>query len=62
MSSFYKLKGTRYSIDRDFPLEIRLARKLLWQDFHGLKSKHPNSKVQKVYPAKLGLDDAGDPR
>ncbi|KAH3790547.1 hypothetical protein DPMN_168749 [Dreissena polymorpha] len=57
MSSFYKLKATRYSIDRDFPLEIRLARERLCQEFHDHKSKHPNSNS-----AKLVLDDAGDPR
>ncbi|KAL4225045.1 hypothetical protein ACF0H5_015739 [Mactra antiquata] len=57
MSKVSKLNGTGLSIDWDYPMEIRMARKDLWPQFHSLRSKNPGSRVKIVYPAKLICDN-----
>lgn len=56
LSSCYKLKGSKISINKDFPREIVDARKSLWKHFKELKVQNPRSKVSIVYPAKLIKD------
>lgn len=56
LSNAYKLKGSRISINKDFPREIVDARKALWRQFKELKLQNPNSKVSLVYPAKIIKD------
>lgn len=46
------LKGTTYSINRDYPLEITNARKTLWPQFKEARSI-PYNRVTIGYPAKL---------
>ena len=49
----YRLKGTNFSISRNFPLEITRARSTLWPEYKQIKSQNPLTKVAIVYPAKL---------
>ena len=59
MSKAYMLKGTVFSVDRDFPKEISDARKKLWRVFRECKEKYPPSaNVQLLYPAKLVCNGA----
>ena len=46
------LKGTTFSINRDYPLEITNARKMLWPHFKEARSI-PYNRVTIGYPAKL---------
>ena len=53
LSNAHKLKGTKYSINRDYPQEIVNARKTLWKEYKSLKSENPDKRVKIVYPAKI---------
>ena len=46
-----RLAGTHYSIQEDFPAEVRSARAELWPDFQRAKAGESYAKI--VYPAKL---------
>ena len=46
------LKGTSFSINRDYPMEITNARRTLWPQFKSARA-HPTNRVSIVYPAKL---------
>lgn len=54
LSRGYLLKGSRFGIDRDYPMEINRARGLLWNRCKELKRAGKNVTLQ--YPAKLVLD------
>ena len=56
LSKAYKLKGSKYSINRDYPQEIVNARKSLWKEYKSLKSNNPDKRVHLVYPAKILMD------
>ena len=56
MANASKLKGSKFSINRDYPQEIVNARKKLWNEYKSLKSEHPDKRVSLVYPAKLLLN------
>ena len=45
------LRGSRFSVDKDFPKEISRARSLLWNRYKDLQSKYDNVSIQ--YPAKI---------
>ena len=53
MRNVYSLKGTKLSIDYDFPKEIQEARHRLWATLKKLKHDFPGDRIQIVYPAKL---------
>ena len=48
-----KMKGTTYSVSRDYPPEITRARKHLWAEYKDLRTRNPFDKVSIVYPAKI---------
>ena len=56
MSNAHLLKGTPYSVDRDLPKEINVARKRLWSEVKFIKERNPRAKCQIIYPAKLLVD------
>ena len=56
MSSVNKLKGTHYSVNRDYPQEIVDARKSLWSEYKRIRQDHPNDKVTLAYPAKIVMN------
>ena len=41
------LKNTRFSVSRDYPLEITRARKTLWPEYKRIKQENPFAKVRK---------------
>ena len=49
------LRGTTYSIQEDFPTEIRSARGQLWPEYRRAKNNRQQAKIP--YPAKLAVDD-----
>jgi len=51
MQNATKLFGSRYGIDRDYPKEIAMARKRLWE--HQKSSYKSGENVKIVFPAKL---------
>ena len=51
MQNATKLFGSRYGIDRDYPKEIAMARKRLWE--HQKSSYKSGEYVKIVFPAKL---------
>ena len=53
LSQANKLKGTNFSINKDFPKEIVNARRQLWSEYKRLRSANPDSKTNIVYSAKL---------
>ena len=54
LNSARLLRGTQFSVDRDYPVEITNARKLLWPKYKALKqNKRENDTVQIQYPARL---------
>ena len=53
LSQANKLKGTNFSINRDFPKEIVNARRRLWSEYKRLRSANPDCKTNIVYPANL---------
>lgn len=56
MARVSRLRGTRYSVDRDYPTEIVMARKRIWADFKRLRSDNPRSSVTLKYPARVEVD------
>ena len=54
LSRGYLLKGTRFGVDRDYPMEINKARGVLWNRYKELKRAGKNVSMQ--YPAKLVMD------
>lgn len=57
----YKLAGSAYAIDRDYPLEIQQARKRIWPEYKRLRHEH-RSAVKMVFPAaiKIGQNTVRD--
>lgn len=53
LSKAYKLKGTNYGINRDYPPEIVQARSRLWPLYKKLKAQNKKGDVFIGYPAKL---------
>ena len=53
MSYAFKLCGTKYGINRDYPNEIVSARSRLWADYKSAKSRFPEDRVFIGFPAKL---------
>lgn len=51
MDRAFKLKGSRFGLDRDYPHEISNARKLLWNRYKELKAA--GREVTLEYPARL---------
>lgn len=51
-----RLKGSNYSINKDFPPEIASARKTLWPTFKSIKQRYPDSRTVLAYPAKVIRD------
>jgi len=56
MNRARRLRGTSFSVDHDYPREIKEARTRLWPLYKDLKHQSPRSKVQLLYPAKLIQD------
>lgn len=56
MANVSRLKGTDYSVNRDFPAEISRARKALWPKLKQIRERYPQSRAFIVYPAKIILD------
>lgn len=56
MNRARRLRGTSFSVDHDYPREIKEARTRLWPMYKDLKNQNPRSKVQILYPAKLIRD------
>ena len=54
MKEAKRLKGTRFSIDRDYPSEIAEARKKLWPEVKRLRGI-PGQNVQLQFPARIVL-------
>lgn len=48
----FKLAGTSYAIDRDYPQEIQQARKRLWPEFKRLRTEH-RSAAKLIFPAAI---------
>lgn len=48
----YKLLGTRFGTDRDYPQEIANTRQSLWKQYK-YEKQDPRANVKPVYPAKL---------
>lgn len=53
LSNAYKLKGTPYGINRDYPPEIVEARSRIWPMFKKAKAENPKGSVHIGFPAKL---------
>lgn len=53
MSKVRLLKGTKQSIDYDYPREIQEARSRLWPKLKELRKQYPEAKSVIIYPAKL---------
>lgn len=51
-----RLKGTYFSVDRDYPREIYEARKRLWPILKEKRKEHPKADVYIQYPARLMVD------
>lgn len=56
LSNAKLLRGTTYSIYRDFPREIVGTSHILWPRLKRLRKKYPDSKVMMAYPAKILVD------
>lgn len=52
----YKLSGTRYAIDRDYPAEIQHARKKIWPEYKRLRHANNRSAVKFLYPAGISVN------
>ena len=52
LNEAFQLRGTRFSIDKDYPAEIAKARRLLWNRYKQLKITSRET-VKMVYPAKI---------
>lgn len=56
LSKAYLLRGTTYSINKDFPPEIASARKAIWATYKSIRERCPESKTVLAYPAKIIRD------
>lgn len=56
LSKCKELANTPYGVSRDYPNEIVQARKSLYPQLKELRKKHPNSRINIVYPARLVHD------
>lgn len=52
----YKLARTRFAIDRDYPLEIRLARKKLCPEIKNIRKQDDKPKVNLRFPAAIKVN------
>lgn len=52
----YKLARTQISIDRDYPSEIRQARKRLWPEVKRLRAREGKKSVKLVFPAAIKVN------
>ena len=53
LSKARMLKGTTFGISRDYPREIRDARRELWDEYKTARSKYGNRNVKLQFPAAL---------
>lgn len=56
MSKAYKLRSTRFGVDRDYPREIAEARKHLYKSEEATRARFQKVKVQIRYPARIFID------
>lgn len=56
MKNTSALRETRFSVSRDYPVEITRARKTLWSDYKQARANNRNAKIAILYPAKLMLN------
>lgn len=56
MSKVYKLKGSRFGVDRQYPKEISKARSELYNSTEAKRARENRQKVQIRYPARLFID------
>ena len=57
LDNAYRLKGSRFRVDRDYPKEIVDARTRLYQCSEAYNARKRRSKIQVRYPAKLYIDN-----
>ena len=57
LENAYRLKGTNFGVDRDYPKEILDARKRLYKSKEAFDARKCRQKVQIRYPAKLFIND-----
>lgn len=57
LENAYKLRGTSFGIDRDYPREILDARKMLYSSREAVTARENKKKVHITYPAKLFIED-----
>lgn len=57
LDNAYRLKGSRFRVDRDYPKEIVEARTRLFQCSEAYNARKRRSKIQVRYPAKLYIDN-----
>lgn len=57
LENAYKLKGSNFGVDRDYPKEILDARKRLHKCKEAYEARRGKNKVQIKYPAKLYIND-----
>lgn len=53
LSQAYKLEGSDFHINRDFPPEIVEARRKIWPTYKRLRNAYPRDGVKMAYPAKI---------
>ncbi|KAL4222865.1 hypothetical protein ACF0H5_018905 [Mactra antiquata] len=56
MRNARNLAGTRYAVDRDYPIEVRTARKKLWPIYKDYRT-NKNNRVSLRYPVALVVND-----
>lgn len=56
LSKSYKLKGTNFGVDRQYPKEISVARANLYKSKEAREARSRHQKVQLRYPARLFID------
>lgn len=57
LDNAYRLKGSRFRVDRDYPKEIAEARTRLYQSTEVQEARKRRSKIQVKYPARLYIND-----
>ena len=57
LDNAYRLKGSRFRVDRDYPKEIAEARTRLFQSTEVQEARKRRSKIQVKYPARLYIND-----
>jgi hypothetical protein len=53
MQKAYKLKGSKFGVDRDYPREFANARKSLYNSLEAKQARQDKEKMYITYPAKL---------